>query len=98
MILTYIGGAICAFGVAMVLRAAIYMAAPTSRMAVKRKRRNLKLGFTTDMRVFGRKVLQVGLFFALLGAFVIGWQLSGEAEETGAPVDAAPAADAPPSE
>jgi hypothetical protein len=60
-------------------------------MAEKRKRRNLKIGFTTDMKVFGRKVRRVGLLVTLTGGGLMSWRLS-ELREQPSPTPAAKAA------
>lgn len=78
----YLGGAFLALGLTMWTRGMIYTLWPTGRVAEKRKRRNLKLGFTTDMKVFGRKVRRLGFLIAILGGLATAWELSGEAEAT----------------
>ena len=49
-------------------------------MAAKRKKVNLKRGFTTDMKLFGRKVRRLGLILVLLGGMLIGWHSSHAAD------------------
>lgn len=69
------------FGLLMMTRGWIYTIWPEGKVAEKRKRRNLRVGFTTDMRLFGRKVRRLGLMIVLVGAALTGWDLSERREE-----------------
>lgn len=75
-------------GLTMMVRGWVYTLRPDGPMAAKRKKVNLKRGFTTDMKVFGRKVRRLGLILMLLGAFLVGWQRSLEADAHDAAVAA----------
>lgn len=88
MVLVYVGTPIALLGLTMLIRGWIYTLKPNGKMAEKRKRRNLKVGFTTDMKLFGRKVRRLGLILVIIGAAMVGWHLSQE------PATAAPAAPA----
>lgn len=74
--LLYLGVPVLVFGLLMMARGWIYTFRPDGKMAQKRKRRNLKVGFTTDMALFGRKVRRLGLLITLAGGAVVGWSLS----------------------
>jgi hypothetical protein len=90
----YVGVPLLVLGLLMLARGWIYTVWPDGKMAAKRKRRNLKLGFTTDMRLFGRKVRRLGLLVALVGGGLVGWQLSYWAAPT-ASAEATPPAPPP---
>lgn len=83
--LVYVGVPVLLFGVLMLARGWIYTLWPEGKMAQKRKRRNLKVGFTTDMKLFGRKVRRLGLMIALVGGALLGWSLSERADAPPAP-------------
>jgi hypothetical protein len=72
-------------GLTMMTRGWIYTLRPDGAMAAKRKQVNLRRGFTTDMRLFGRKVRRLGLMIALVGGLLVGWQRSHAADATPAP-------------
>ncbi len=74
--LLYIGVPILLLGLTMLTRGWIYTLQPNGKMAEKRKRRNLKVGFTTDMLLFGRKIRRLGLLLVIAGSGMVGWQLS----------------------
>ena len=76
MVLVYVGMPIALLGLMMLARGWIYTLKPNGKMAEKRKRRNLKVGFTTDMKLFGRKIRRLGLLVSIVGSGLIGWQLS----------------------
>lgn len=78
--LLYVGVPVLLFGLMMLARGWIYSFWPEGKMAQKRKRRNLKVGFTTDMKLFGRKVRRLGLMISLVGGALLGWSLSEEAD------------------
>ena len=61
-------------GAIMVLRGSIYIRWPDGKLAQKRRERNQRVGFSTDMGAFGRRVRRLGFFVALVGAFIIGWE------------------------
>mgnify|MGYP001568279294 CR=1 FL=1 len=92
--LLYVGVPVLLFGLLMLARGWIYTLKPDGKMAQKRKRRNLKVGFTTDMGLFGRKVRRLGLMITLVGGALVGWAMServdavAAANQGGAPVDA----------
>lgn len=81
MVLVYVGTPIFLLGLMMLIRGWIYTLRPNGRMAEKRKRRNLKVGFTTDMKVFGRKVRRVGLILAIVGSGLVGWHFSQDVQD-----------------
>lgn len=81
MIFYVLGAPLALLGLAMMTRGWIYTLRPTGPIAEKRKKVNLQRGFTTDMKLFGRKVRRLGLMLTLLGAFLVGWQLSHRADE-----------------
>lgn len=72
-------------GAAMATRGLIYMRWPTGKMAAKRKRKNLKYGMPTDMRVFGKRIRRLGFLIALAGAWLVAWELSDDV--AGPPVE-----------
>ena len=74
--LLYVGVPLLVFGLLMTARGWIYTFRPDGTLAQKRKRRNLKVGFTTDMALFGRKVRRLGLLITLAGGGLVGWSLS----------------------
>lgn len=76
MVLIYVGTPIALLGLTMLIRGWIYTLRPNGKMAEKRKRRNLKVGFTTDMKLFGRKVRRLGLIIMIIGTSLVGWHLS----------------------
>lgn len=78
----YFGGVFIALGFTMWARGMIYTLRPQGKIAEKRKRKNLKYGFTTDMKVFGRKIRRLGFMLTLLGALAVAWTTSGEVEES----------------
>ncbi len=79
--LAYAFGVPCVLlGLTMMTRGWVYTLRPDGAMAAKRKKVNLKRGFTTDMKVFGRKVRRLGLMLALVGGLVVGWQRSHDAD------------------
>ena len=80
MIFYVVGGPLALLGLTMMARGWIYTVRPDGPIAAKRKKRNLQRGFTTDMKLFGRKVRRLGLMLLLLGGFLIGWQLSHRAD------------------
>ena len=80
MILYVVGAPLALLGLTMMVRGWIYTVRPDGPTAAKRKKRNLQRGFTTDMKLFGRKVRRLGLMVLLLGAFLIGWELSHQAD------------------
>lgn len=94
MVLYVLGVPLALLGLTMMTRGWIYTLRPDGAVAAKRKKVNLKRGFTTDMKLFGRKVRRLGLMLALLGGFLVGWQASHRADD-GAAVDAAAAPPAP---
>ena len=67
-------------GLAMLTRGWIYTLWPNGKVAEKRKRRNLKVGFTTDMKLFGRRIRRLGLMITLVGAALAGWHFAGAAD------------------
>ena len=64
-------------GLTMMVRGSVYDLRPDSKMTEKRKRRNLKVGFTTDMKIFGHKVRRTGFIVFLVGAGIMGWNFAG---------------------
>lgn len=72
----YVGIPLALLGLTMMTRGWIYTIWPEGKVAEKRKRKNLKVGFTTDMKLFGRKVRRVGLLTAIVGFGLVGWDLS----------------------
>ncbi len=72
----YAGIPVLALGLLMMTRGWIYTLRPEGKMAEKRKRKNLRVGFSTDMKVFGRRVRRLGLLIALVGGALVGWALS----------------------
>lgn len=72
----YVGVPLALLGLTMMTRGWIYTIWPDGKVAEKRKRRNLKVGFTTDMKLFGRKVRRLGLMLAIAGSGLVGWDVS----------------------
>ena len=54
-------------GAVMLFRGWSYSMQPDGPRALKRKARNLELGFPTDMKVFGRKVRRLGTILTVVG-------------------------------
>ncbi len=71
--LLVVGVPFALLGAIMMVRGWVYTLRPDGAMAQKRKKRNLKVGFTTDMKIFGRKVRRLGLMLLLGGAVMIGF-------------------------
>ncbi|MDP2341245.1 MAG: hypothetical protein Q8O67_09820 [Deltaproteobacteria bacterium] len=90
MIWFVVGGPIALLGLTMMIRGWIYTMRPDGPTAAKRKKRNLQRGFTTDMKVFGRKVRRLGLMLVMLGGFLIGWELSHKADAVDVPLGVPP--------
>jgi hypothetical protein len=84
MLLLGFGAPIALLGVTMMIRGWVYTLRPDGGMAKKRQKVNLKRGFTTDMKIFGRKVRRLGLMLALAGATMIGWHFSQDADGSAA--------------
>lgn len=76
MILVYIAAPLLLLGVTMWIRGMVYTLKPEGSMAQKRKRRNLKLGFTTDMKIFGRKVRRLGFMISIVAGGLLAWHFS----------------------
>ena len=77
-----IGLFVGALGLTMMTRGFIYTFWPDGKMALKRQKKNLRVGFTTDMKIFGRKVRRLGWILAIVGGSLIGWHLSHAADVT----------------
>jgi hypothetical protein len=75
------GAPLLLLGATMMARGWVYTLRPDGAMAEKRKKVNLKRGFTTDMKLFGRKVRRLGLMLALGGGTLVGWQASHRADD-----------------
>jgi hypothetical protein len=80
MVMYVFGVPLVLLGLTMMTRGWIYTLRPDGAIAAKRKKVNLKRGFTTDMKIFGRKVRRLGLMLALFGGFLVGWQASHRAD------------------
>ncbi|MBM4280404.1 MAG: hypothetical protein FJ137_06465 [Deltaproteobacteria bacterium] len=89
MVFYVLGAPLLLLGLTMMTRGWIYTLRPDGALAAKRKKVNLKRGFTTDMKVFGRKVRRLGLMTALVGSTLLGWRASHRADQ---PAAAAPSA------
>lgn len=72
------GASLLVLGALMATRGLIYTLRPTGKMAEKRKRKNLKYGMPTDMRLFGKRVRRLGLLLALTGGWLVAWDLSDD--------------------
>jgi hypothetical protein len=75
-------------GAVMMVRGWVYTLQPEGSMALKRKKVNLKRGFTTDMKVFGRKVRRLGLMLTMVGALLLGWYRSQAIDSVTVPPEA----------
>ena len=64
----------------MYTRGLIYTLKPDGAMALKRQKKNLKYGMTTDMLVFGRKVRRLGFMITLLCGGILAYLHAGEDE------------------
>ena len=73
MTLLVLGTPLALLGAIMMIRGWVYTLRPDGTMAKKRQKVNLKRGFTTDMKIFGRKVRRLGLLLLLVGATLVGW-------------------------
>ncbi len=96
MILYVVGGPLALLGLAMMTRGWIYTLRPNGPIAEKRKKKNLQRGFTTDMKLFGRKVRRLGLMLLLAGGVCVGWQLSHRADEIDSGPTTTPTSPIPP--
>ena len=65
-----LGNLIFFLGLVMCIRGWIYTLQPEGGIARKRQQKNMRLGFTTDMRLFGRKVRRLGFIILILGGFL----------------------------
>lgn len=90
MALLAIGIPFALLGATMMVRGWVYTLRPDGAMAKKRQKVNLKRGFTTDMKVFGRKVRRLGLMILLVGATLIGWQRASAADAATSATSATP--------
>lgn len=88
-----LGLCLVSLGGAMIARGLIYMLRPDGGIAEKRKRKNLKYGMPTDMRVFGRRVRRLGVLVALSGGWLVAWELSDDVGAADDVVDPLPAAE-----
>jgi hypothetical protein len=86
----YVGVPLLLLGLTMMIRGWVYTLRPDGKMAEKRKRRNLKVGFTTDMKLFGRKVRRVGLLVVIAGGALVGYHLTELRDAQSAPPVSAP--------
>jgi hypothetical protein len=57
-------------GMIMCIRGWIYTLHPDGPIARKRQQKNLRLGFTADMKIFGQKIRRLGLLILLMGGFL----------------------------
>ena len=64
-----IGLLVFLLGLTMSLRGWTYTLKPDGAIARKRQQKNLRLGFTSDMKLFGRKVRRLGYLLMLLSGF-----------------------------
>ena len=81
MTLLVVGTPLALLGAVMMIRGWVYTVRPRGSMAIKRQQVNLKRGFTTDMKIFGRKVRRLGLLLVLVGATLIGWHRASVADQ-----------------
>ena len=81
MVMYVFGVPLVLLGLTMMTRGWIYTLRPDGAIAAKRKKVNLKRGFTTDMKIFGRKVRRLGLLLVLVGATLIGWHRASVADQ-----------------
>ena len=65
-----IGILIAVIGFIMCVRGWIYTLHPEGGIAKKRQQKNLRLGFTADMKVFGQKIRRLGLLLLIMGGFL----------------------------
>lgn len=65
-----LGAVLLGLGSLMMFRGWNYSLRPEGPRALKRKARNVELGFPTDMKAFGRKVRRMGTILAVVGAAV----------------------------
>ena len=72
----YVAVVFLVLGLTMHVRGWIYSIQPDGKIAQKRKTKNLRLGLTTDMKTFGRKIRRIGFVMALVSGGLIAWQLS----------------------
>lgn len=95
--MVYVAGAFLLLGATMMTRGWIYTLWPDGKIAEKRKRRNLKIGFPTDMKLFGRKVRRLGFILVIIGGGILGFDRTrAPASQVDAPAPAAdPAATGP---
>ncbi len=89
MTLVYIAAPLLFLGLIMWTRGLIYTLKPEGGMAQKRKRRNLKLGFTTDMKVFGRKVRRLGFMISIVAGGLLAWCFSDTGDQSASGADQA---------
>ena len=60
-------------GLVMSIRGWVYSLKPEGAMARKRQQKNMRLGFTSDMKIFGRKIRRLGYILMALSGFW-GWR------------------------
>ena len=60
----------------MYARGWIYTLRPDGAVATKRKKKNLKKGWPTDMLAFGRKIRRVGFMVSLVGGALLAWKIA----------------------
>lgn len=93
--MVYVAGAFLLLGATMMTRGWIYTLWPDGKVAEKRKRRNLKIGFPTDMKLFGRKVRRLGFILVVIGGGILGFDRTRAPAPPAAASEAAPADSAP---
>lgn len=74
--MTWVALALLVLGGLMAARGTVYGLWPEGPIAKKRQQRNLRRGFTTDMKAFGRRVRRLGVLLALIALTVLGWPQS----------------------
>jgi hypothetical protein len=65
------GALLALVGLVMMGRGWSYSLAPEGPRALKRKAKNIQMGFATDMRLFGRKVRRLGTILVVVGAVLV---------------------------
>ena len=76
IVIAIFGGLFLLVGLTMYTRGWIYFLKPEGKLAEKRKKRNLKMGWPTDMKYFGRKVRRVGFLTTLVGGALVAWYVA----------------------
>lgn len=71
MFLIILGLPVAIVGAMMMANGWTYFLKPDGPKALKRKARNMEVGFPTDMKVYGRKLRRLGTIIFIVGSVLI---------------------------